>query len=368
MFSCSVFLGISLLNILRCLHVFACDFNCPDKPVLTPSTLVVKYGDPTSATCVVCQQACLPLSETIVAVEASVGNTEKNGTTLTWRVDRLTEWDLTPKCFYTDVDNHQCCTHLPVIVYQPPKSVSIILKHNGPLTEHTEYTLQCSVLNVAPARNLVVTFYRGQTQLGQETSKNTSKEPVNESFTLSFNTSKEDNGARFWCEAKLELGAEGPQPPPVVKSDSLTATVHYGPKLKVPANPIPIDIARGETLNLTCLADGNPNPLYNWSLPSKKGHHSEPILTIESVDFQDAGQYVCTVRNSVNTAQVTFNVNVKVDPTIYIIVAVILAVILIAAGAVLFYFFYYKQNKMGEYQLKDVFRLGTRHQLIPQSS
>uniref|UniRef100_A0A3Q2QAQ9 Vascular cell adhesion protein 1 n=1 Tax=Fundulus heteroclitus TaxID=8078 RepID=A0A3Q2QAQ9_FUNHE len=367
MFSCSVFLGISLLNILRCLHVSACDVNCADKPVLTPSALVVKYGDPASATCVACQKACLSHSDNVIAMEKSVGNTTKNGTTLTWTVDRLTEWALAPKCFYSTVDN-QCCTHLSVIVYQPPENVSISLNHTGPLTEHTEYTLQCSVLNVAPARNLVVTFYRGQTKLGQEKATSDSKEPVNERFALSFNASKEDNGAQFWCEAKLELGAYGPQPPPVVKSDNLTATVHYGPKLKVPANPAPIDIPEGETLNLTCLADGNPNPLYNWSLPSKTGNHSEPILTIKSVDSQDAGQYVCTVRNSVSTAQVTFNVNVKVDFTIYIIVAVILAVIVIAAVAAVFYFFYYKQNKMGEYQLKDVFRLGTRHQLIPQSS
>uniref|UniRef100_A0A3Q2NYM0 Vascular cell adhesion protein 1 n=1 Tax=Fundulus heteroclitus TaxID=8078 RepID=A0A3Q2NYM0_FUNHE len=364
MFSNFVLL-FSFTTFLCC--VSSCDVNCADKPVLTPSALVVKYGDPASATCVACQKACLSHSDNVIAMEKSVGNTTKNGTTLTWTVDRLTEWALAPKCFYSTVDN-QCCTHLSVIVYQPPENVSISLNHTGPLTEHTEYTLQCSVLNVAPARNLVVTFYRGQTKLGQEKATSDSKEPVNERFALSFNASKEDNGAQFWCEAKLELGAYGPQPPPVVKSDNLTATVHYGPKLKVPANPAPIDIPEGETLNLTCLADGNPNPLYNWSLPSKTGNHSEPILTIKSVDSQDAGQYVCTVRNSVSTAQVTFNVNVKVDFTIYIIVAVILAVIVIAAVAAVFYFFYYKQNKMGEYQLKDVFRLGTRHQLIPQSS
>ncbi|KAM4595718.1 intercellular adhesion molecule 1-like [Fundulus diaphanus] len=225
MYSNFVLLVFSFTIFLCCVR--SCDYNCPDKPVLTPSTLVVKYGDPASATCVACQQACLPLNETIIFMEASVGNIAKDGTTMTWRVDRLTEWDLTPKCFYTDVDNHQCCTHLTVIVYQPPKSVSISLNHTGALTEHTEYTLQCFVLNVAPARNLVVTFYRGQTQLGQKTSNDTSKEPVNESFVLSFSASPEDNGAQFWCEAKLELGPEGPRPPVKVKSTELNVIVHF---------------------------------------------------------------------------------------------------------------------------------------------
>ncbi|MEQ2308131.1 hypothetical protein AMECASPLE_024994 [Ameca splendens] len=57
-------------------------------------------------------------------------------------------------------------------------------------------------------------------------STSTTKVPVSETCSLSYNTSKEDNGAHFWCEAKLELGAEGPKPPPVVKSYDLIVTVH----------------------------------------------------------------------------------------------------------------------------------------------
>ncbi|KAM4751217.1 vascular cell adhesion protein 1-like [Anableps anableps] len=301
-------------------------------------------------------------------MEASVGNTAGNGTTFTWTVNHMNEWDLTPKCFYTNVNNKQCCSNLAVTVYQPPENVSFSLNHTGLLTKGAEVTLQCSVLNVAPAENLTVTFYRGQTPLGHMTTNSSAKKPVSETFSLSYNTSKEDNGAEFWCEAKLELGAEGPQPPLVVKSDSLTTTVYYGPELKVPAVPAPISIIRGETLHLTCLAEGNPNPLYNWTLPSNKGHRSVINLTIESVDFQDGGQYVCAVSNKVKTVNVTFNVKIQENILPYIIVAIVAAMVLLLIGSAVFYIFYYKKNKMGEYRLKDVFRLGTvHHTAVPLS-
>lgn len=88
-----------------------------------------------------------------------------------------------------------------------------------------QYTLECTVQNVAPVENLTVTFYRGQTALSQVQS-NTNKEekkPVTQNFTLNIKTSKEDDGVQYWCEAKLELEI---QLPPVVRSQNITATVY----------------------------------------------------------------------------------------------------------------------------------------------
>ncbi|XP_043971616.1 uncharacterized protein LOC122830374 [Gambusia affinis] len=223
----------SLILFLVCSFTFfscvsSCNSSCQDKPVITPSRLVVKFGDPASATCVACQQACLPPDENRIDMEVSLGMANLNENTVSWTVNQMTEWEINPKCFYTTV-KAQCCTDLPVTVYKPPESVSFSIKPSGPLSEGTVAILQCDVLNVAPAKNLIVTFYRGQRSLGEEKSSNTTKKPVNEAFSSNYNISKEDNQVQFWCEAKLELGAEGPQPPLVVKSKKTTVSVHWKP-------------------------------------------------------------------------------------------------------------------------------------------
>ncbi|XP_042280816.1 immunoglobulin superfamily member 10-like isoform X7 [Thunnus maccoyii] len=311
MFSlCYAFLAVSLLNSLHDFHVSSCDESCADKPLFTPSRLVVKFGDPTSATCSACQHTC---PNDLYGLENSVGVRTKNGTTISWEVDSLTEWDISPMCYYTDNNDNQCCSTLPVTVYQPPKNVSFsFLNHAGLMTAGHPYTLQCHVQEVAPVGNLNVTFYRGQTELHRLQSNNTEKTPVNETFTLDITPSKEDDGGQYWCEAKLDLGPEGPQTPPVVESGKLTATVYYEPQLKGSSHLDLITVTKGDHLQLDCSAVGNPSPSYNWTLPSATGSpFSGDILTIESVTLEHKGQYNCSVHNNIGTVTVKFNVDVK---------------------------------------------------------
>uniref|UniRef100_A0A4W6BRF3 Ig-like domain-containing protein n=1 Tax=Lates calcarifer TaxID=8187 RepID=A0A4W6BRF3_LATCA len=219
-----MFILYNLFKVVYCLS-FA-DEYCPDKPVFNPSRLVVKYGDPVSVTCSIRQS----YQDYFFGLVDFMGNHTKNGTTILWEVQRMTEWRTLTTCCHINATDYCCCSKLPVTVYKPPDNVSISFRdHSGPLLEGHQYTLQCEVHNVAPVENLTVTFYRGQTALGQLQSNNIEKKPVTEILTLSINTRKEDDGVQYWCEAKLELGSEGPQPPPVVTSEKFSAIVNSTP-------------------------------------------------------------------------------------------------------------------------------------------
>ncbi|XP_062290877.1 cell adhesion molecule 4-like [Scomber scombrus] len=341
MFNGFVLVIVSVISFLPGFHVVTADENCAEKPVFTPSRLIVKYGDPTTATCLVCQHNC---TSDIFGLEHAVGYTEENGTTISWKVDSLTEWDTSPMCYYTDDDDNQCVTRLPITVYQPPKNVHLsFLNHFGPMFAGHQYTLQCTVQEVSPISNLTVTFYRGQTELQRLQSSSTTMEPVNETFTLDINPSKEDDGGLYWCEAELELGAEGPQLPPVVTSQNITATVHYKPQLKESPDPERITVIKGDPLYLNCSSEGNPSPSYTWTLPStSRPPFSGSTLSIEAVTSTDGGQYICLVSNSMGNVTKEFTVDVNVN-YIHIIIGVVVAVIVLAA--LVFVVWYLKRNK-----------------------
>ncbi|XP_069386845.1 vascular cell adhesion protein 1-like isoform X2 [Paralichthys olivaceus] len=299
-------LVVSWTSLLCYFHVSGCE-----KPVFAPSRLVVKHGDSTSATCSVCP-SCTGKK---FGLEKAVGKLIQNGTIITWTVDTMTEWSVVAICYYLKADNENCNSELNVIVYKPPDSVSFSFTNHSHMYEANEYTLQCDVRNVAPVENLLVTFYRGQTILAQLQSTSAPQaEPESEVFTVGIKARREDDGAQYWCEARLELGTDGPQPPPVVASQNITATVYYKPHLERSSHPEPIVVTERDRLQLNCSAEGNPSPSFTWRPPvSRPPHHTGTgnTLIINSVTVEDEGLYVCFIRNHMGTVNVTFNVTVK---------------------------------------------------------
>uniref|UniRef100_A0A3B4FGN6 Cell adhesion molecule 4-like n=1 Tax=Pundamilia nyererei TaxID=303518 RepID=A0A3B4FGN6_9CICH len=346
-----------LIYQITTLDVFLTGSICTDSPVFTPSALVVKYGDPANVTCVVCQKDC---SDNASGLEHAVGNVTQNGTTMFWTVDRLIEWELSLQCYYNNDASDQCTSILNPTLYRKylPESVSIsFVNHTEMMFENQQYTLQCSVQNVAPVEKLNVTFYRGNTALRHLQSRSEQKKPVNETFTLNITPSRKDDGAQYWCEAKLELGPAGPQSPPVVTSEKFSC---------FPLSAAYYVIKEGDTLHLNCSSVGNPSPSYTWTRPkNSSSSYTGSVLTISSVGFEHEGQYICTVSNTVGNVTKEFNVDVQAFPWIWIIVGVFVAVlfVLICVLCCLFY----KQNRKGSYNLKDVLRFPMRTALPLQN-
>uniref|UniRef100_A0A671TS80 Ig-like domain-containing protein n=1 Tax=Sparus aurata TaxID=8175 RepID=A0A671TS80_SPAAU len=278
-----------------------------DKPVFTPSRLVVKYGDPASVKCSVCQNC-----QSNFGLEIPVGNQNRHGTLISWTVDHLTEWGLSPMCYYAAEGDQQCCSSLKVTLYKPPDNVGLNIKGNSwVMSEGQNITLKCSVQNVAPAENLRVTFYSGHRQLGQKQSNSRALKPVAETFELDFTPTKEDDGGEFWCEAELLLGPDGPQPPPVVKSRNFPATVlcESDSKINTPQQLFPTVLTEGNPLQLNCSAVGNPSPTYTWTGPSGVSPTKSSILIIDSTTTEDKGQYTCFVHNNQGNVTVKFDVD-----------------------------------------------------------
>lgn len=111
------------------------------------------------------------------------------------------------------------------------------------MVEGKEYQLLCDVQNIAPVQYLTLRWYRGQTEVYNHSFTDlTSSSPVQVSSILVVTPTKAENGAQYRCVAVLELGPEGPQPPPTVTSEPLNASVYCKLQSRFPIHVMCTDI------------------------------------------------------------------------------------------------------------------------------
>lgn len=79
------------------------------------------------------------------------------------------------------------------------------------MTEMVAYNFTCDVPDVAPVGKLTVRLYKGDTIIHTQKFNHSSKEPMNQSSTISFIPSRRDNNATFKCEVILDLEPVGPK-------------------------------------------------------------------------------------------------------------------------------------------------------------
>nr|AVI05200.1 intercellular cell adhesion molecule-1 [Ctenopharyngodon idella] len=261
--------------------------ECPLQ--LNPQRVVVEYAGSVSVNC---STSVTHQGMGWETSEKQIGKSRDN--LITWRVSNLTQWDILPYCFINY--NGQCQLELPITIYQTPDSVSIsTVNHTGPMMEGNQYELQCDVLNVAPVQNLTVKWYKGQTLVDQTNFPDTTITPVNKTVTLMIRPNRADDGVQYRCEAELELGEEGPQPPPKLTSDPLSITVYYKPTINETKLPSNVSVFRGYEMVLVCEAEGNPKPTISWNISTNNPVYSKSFTVTDSTPED----LYCIANNSV---------------------------------------------------------------------
>ncbi|XP_060945577.1 hemicentin-1-like [Limanda limanda] len=338
---------------------------CPIE--ITPHRMVIPFRGPTQTA------ACTPTSEGVGNVKEIYwevhGFKTDNGS---WSPNTFEDWDPTPVCKATFQGFGPCQKAVNFTLYKTPDSVSI--SHNAPSpVEGRELLLQCDVISVAPARNLAVRWYQGNETLhppirgpirvagclpenGTECDISAIRSPLNVSSTISITVNRTHNGAEFRCEAELDLGPEGPQPPPNMRSEPLNITVHYKPAINTTKLPKKIPVFRGYPEKLVCEAEGHPRPNIQWIYsPDKK-----PDLTNDTLTVSEAGLYTCNATNEVDSTSYVVEVILKEDYLPLIAGFVAVTVVAISIVFLFIYSIYYKNTRMRRYSLKNP-RLSTHN-------
>ncbi|CAN9505573.1 unnamed protein product [Ophioblennius macclurei] len=300
--------------------IFACTGNLASASCgfkMSPPKVVVRYGDPLLVNC-----------SSAGAIEGMGWESPDGGTgfesgasSVILEIASVKTWKLEPICFATfSGDGGQCTETLSVTIYQEPKSVSVpqVSKDEGPMVAGQTYQMKCDVIDVAPGNNVVVDWHKGGKIVKSDPLQEVSPTPVNKSSVFSLLVDRNDNEAEIWCEARLNLGLEGQNPPPM-RSKSKQLTVLYPPVFDKPSNET-VELLAGTTISLNCNATGNPMPVYMWEFPDSAGGTKvlqdvrEPIFT---PDIQIPGSYSCTASNSRGKSTKHFVVEASGDYTTF---------------------------------------------------
>uniref|UniRef100_A0A9J7Y043 Vascular cell adhesion molecule 1a n=1 Tax=Cyprinus carpio carpio TaxID=630221 RepID=A0A9J7Y043_CYPCA len=176
------------------------------------------------------------------------------------------------------------------------------------LIANQEQRLICTVRNIYPLEKFQIEWLRGDKTLHVEEPQ----EPIFNSVqnfisVFNYTPSVDDLGKNISCKATLKLS---------LKNQEKTTTAEYGPgTIKVSSNNTSVKL--GERLEITCHADGNPEPTIVWWKQGETELQSQNHkLIINNASWSQAGWYWCNVSNHVGSQQLRVQVTVVGPPNI----------------------------------------------------
>ncbi|XP_051797406.1 hemicentin-1 isoform X3 [Acanthochromis polyacanthus] len=279
--------------------------DCP--LTVTPSEIVVRFGDPASVNCSTSATDAVGMGW-----ESPVGGTGfERPPVVTWMVEKLEDWTAAPLCYITlntTTGTEQCNKSSTVTLYKTPDTVSVSAVQSGPMVEGTNFHLKCDISNVAPVQKLKVKWYRDNETVSGEMFLDTNKTPQNVFSTHIITPERDYDGSQYRCEAELHLGPNGPDVIPTEISEPYTAIVHYKPFIKAcPSSYTAVEDQLSMDM-LPCSAGGNPPPTVQWYHQGKLINSSEPLTRF------DTGKYTAEIRNILGSVSTSVEITIEYKP------------------------------------------------------
>ncbi|KAF4075567.1 hypothetical protein AMELA_G00235810 [Ameiurus melas] len=320
------------------------------------TSLLVEYGSPAEVNCSIPNK---PVTPYLLGWESKSSQPQTSTeTSVVWNVTSLMEWEEVEefRCYLTvkigTTDNYtQCMSNVNLTIYKRPDSVTLSSRSDV-WVEGNQTELRCEIKNVGPGDKLSVRWSRTDPKHGDKfTDLNETSFPdlrnelysVNKTVNLTVTPRREDDGVQYRCAAVLNVN----HPPYVNISEPITITLHYKPIITQPLDE-GLSVREGESLMITCSADGNPRPQYKWTVPNNTIVSNSSSFVIRSVRKEDTGQYTCTAYNDLGetTRNVTVTIKDDIWPHWWIILVIIIVLVCGVACGI-----FYRRECMGQYIL-----------------
>nr|XP_033772787.1 vascular cell adhesion protein 1 [Geotrypetes seraphini] len=192
-----------------------------------------------------------------------------------------------------------------------------IITTSSVLVAGTDSLITCTVPDVFPSDLLEVQLVKDGQILG-ELPYDSERSRKTKNLSIEFIPIPEDDGKEFICLARLSF--DDAKKEPQQRQSTKKIIVNYAPQNAAITVTPSSTIREGESLILSCMAQGNPPVRITWRKQSAHKNISllegNDSITIPSAEFSDSGLYVCEVTNSAGSALVHKEVSVQGEPKI----------------------------------------------------